>query len=55
MKTWFWLFLAMLTLMAGCAPGYDANKSANPAEAPAFQDSRMWRQNPETDSEQPGR
>ncbi len=52
MKTWFWLLLAMLTLMVGCASGYAAKKSANPAEAPAFQDTRMWQQNPETESEQ---
>ncbi|MGA9754693.1 MAG: hypothetical protein WBV23_06085 [Desulfobaccales bacterium] len=51
MKTWSWLLLAMLALMVGCAPGYEAPKPAYPTEAPAFRDTGMWHQNPETESE----
>jgi hypothetical protein len=51
MKTRFWLLLAMFTLMAGCAPGYSAQKPAYSAEAPAYRDTGMWHQNPETESE----
>jgi hypothetical protein len=55
MKTWFWLLLAILTLMVGCAPGYDAKKPAYPTEAPTYQETGKWRQNPETDSERDNR
>ena len=52
MKTWFWLLLIMVTLTVGCAPGYSAKKPAYPEETPAYQDTGMLHQNPETDAEQ---
>ena len=55
MKTWFWLLLAILTLMVGCAPGYSAKKPAYPEETPAFRGTGMLHQNPETGGEREGR
>ena len=52
MKTWFWLLLAIFTLMVGCAPGNSANKQSYPADAPAYGETGMWHQNPETGAEQ---
>ena len=55
MKTRFWFLVAILTLMVGCAPGYYAKRPAYPEETPAYRDTGMLHQNPETDSERDSR
>jgi hypothetical protein len=50
MKTWFWLFLTIFTVMAGCAPGYYEKGPAYQPEAPAL--TGKWFQNPETGAEE---
>jgi hypothetical protein len=51
MKTWFGLLLAIVTLTVGCAPGYSAKKPAYPEETPAYRETGMLHQNPETGAE----
>ncbi len=46
MKTWAGLFLIILTLLIGCAPGYYETGPAYQEPSPSF--SGMTYQNPET-------
>jgi hypothetical protein len=55
MKTWFGFLLIVGTLMVGCASGDYARQSASGERPPAFQDSGMYYQNPETDAQQANR
>ena len=55
MKTWFGLLLIMGTVIAGCAASDYARRPTDGERPAAFQDSRMWHQNPETDAEQANR
>jgi hypothetical protein len=52
MKTWVGLCLTMVTLTAGCAPGYYAEKPAYPEETPAYREMGKGYENPETGAEQ---
>jgi hypothetical protein len=49
MKTWFWLLLAILTLMVGCAPGYSG--PAYQEETPAYREMGKGYENPESAGE----
>jgi hypothetical protein len=55
MKTWFGLLLTVSTFMVGCASGDYAGRSAYGERPPAFQDSGMYYQNPESDAAQANR
>jgi hypothetical protein len=55
MKTLIGLLLTVVTLMVGCAPGYSGKKAAYSVEAPAYRETGMWHQNPESDSERDSR
>jgi hypothetical protein len=52
MKTCLGLFLAILALIIGCAPGYYGPGPAYPEAAPAYRERDSLYQNPETDAEQ---
>lgn len=54
MKIWLGLLLTILSFMAGCAPGYYAQRPAYPAETTTYRETGMF-QNPETSSEQENR
>ena len=54
MKTWLGLLLTVGTLMAGCAPGYYAQRGAYPAVTTTYRDTGMF-QNPETGTERENR
>jgi hypothetical protein len=47
MKIWVCLFLTILTLAVGCAPGYYDRRPAYPAAGATMN----WVQNPETEEE----
>ena len=55
MKTWLGLLLTVGTFMVGCASGDYASRPAYRERPPASGDTRMWYQNPETNSEQANR
>jgi hypothetical protein len=55
MKTWLGLLLTVGTFMVGCAVGDYARRPDYGERPPASEDTRMWHQNPETDSEQTNR
>jgi hypothetical protein len=55
MKTWVGLLLIVGTLMVGCASGDYARQPVSGERPPAFQDSGMYHQNPETDAQQANR
>ena len=55
MKTWLGLLLTVSMLMAGCAAGDYVRRPASGERPPAFQDTRMWYQNPETEAAQTNR
>jgi hypothetical protein len=52
MKTWVGLLLTVVMLTVGCAPGYSAKKLAYPEETPAYRETGMLNQYPETEAEQ---
>jgi len=54
-KTWFGLLLTVGTLMVGCTSGDYARGPAYPEGPPAYRETGMWYQNPETGSEQGNR
>ena len=55
MKIWLGLLLTVGTFMFGCASGDYASRPAYGERPPASGDTRIWHQNPETDSEQANR
>jgi len=55
MQTWVGLLLIVGTFMAGCTSGDYARRPADVERPPAFQDSGMWHQNPESDAGQASR
>jgi hypothetical protein len=54
-KTWLGLLVTILAFVVGCAPGYSAKRPAYPEETPAYRDTGMLHQNPETDAERDNR
>ena len=52
MKTWVGLFLTVVMLTVGCAPGYSAKKPAYPEETPAYRETGNGYENPESGAEQ---
>lgn len=55
MKTWIGLLLTVGAFMVGCAAGDYASRPAYGDSTPSYQDTGMWHQNPETDSERANR
>jgi hypothetical protein len=52
MKTWIWLPLTILTLMAGCAPGASVNRGVSRIETTSYEASERWTQNQEGEGQQ---
>ena len=55
MKTRLGLLLTIGTFMAGCASGDYAGRPVYGERPPAYQETGMWHQNPETDVGQTNR
>lgn len=52
MKNWYWLLLALVMLMIGCAPGYYERRPGLGEEGPGYYETKKWYQNPETEEQQ---
>jgi hypothetical protein len=52
MKTWLGLLLTVGTFMVGCASGDYARRPAYVERPPAYRETGVWHQNPETDAGQ---